>query len=56
MSFSTRKVSGTRLKWTGTEVVQGGAQVVQHQAVGGSQRESRGRTLGGRVGARTQGQ
>ena len=41
---------------TRTEVVQGGAEVVQQRAGGGSQGEGRGRTLGGRVGARTQGQ
>ena len=41
---------------TRTEVVQGGAEVVQQRAGGGSQGEGRGRTLGGRVEARTQGQ
>ena len=41
---------------TRTKDVQGGVELVQHQAVGGSQGESRGRTLGWGVGARTQGQ
>ena len=40
---------------TRTEVVQGGAEVVQQRAGGGSQGEGRSRTLGGRVGAKTQG-